>query len=210
MEGWWIASYIVLWFLVITLAVVVVALARQIGTLHLRLGPRGAFESDDEGPALGEAPQPTTRRALDGSLVTVGGPSGWQVVLFASPTCHLCDQLASSLSVAARMHDATALVVVDADEDDARPLITRKRIDAPVVAAPDIARAYAIPGTPFVVVMDPQGVVRAKGTANNLEQLEGLIETALARADRATAGNGDSDDGTHQAADDEGVLWSTN
>ncbi len=183
MQGWWIASYIVLWFLVVMLAVVVVALARQIGTLHLRLGPRGAFEADDEGPTLGAAPEATTRAALDGSLVTIGGPSEWQVVLFASPTCHLCDQLAPSLSVAARMHDARPVVVVDAEADDARPLIARKRVDAPVVAAPDIARAYAIPGTPFVVVLDPQGVVRAKGTANNLEQLEGLIETAVGRVE---------------------------
>ena len=195
MEGWWVASYIVLWFLVVILAVVVVALARQIGTLHLRLGPRGAFESDLEGPALGEAPEPTTRAALDGSLVTIGGPSGWQVVLFASPTCHLCDQLAPSLGVAARMHDAQPLVVVDAEEEEARPMIARKGgVDAPVVAAPDVVRAYGIPGTPFVVVLDHLGVVRAKGTANNLEQLEGLIETALARANR----------------DNEGVAWSIN
>nr|MBA2599124.1 methylamine dehydrogenase [Actinomycetota bacterium] len=38
MEGWWAASYLVLWLLVVMLCVVVVALARQIGTLHLRLG----------------------------------------------------------------------------------------------------------------------------------------------------------------------------
>ncbi len=74
-------------------------------------------------------------------------------------------------------------------------MIARKGgVDAPVVAAPDISRSYAIPGTPFLVVMDPQGVVRAKGTANNLEQLEGLIETAVARSERQR----------------EGVAWSTN
>ena len=54
MEGWWAASYVVLWLLVLVLMVVVVALARQIGTLHLRLGPRGALEMDEEGPQLGE------------------------------------------------------------------------------------------------------------------------------------------------------------
>ena len=52
MSGWWVAAFVVQWFLLIVLAVIVVALARQVGTLHLRLGPRGALEVDDEGPAL--------------------------------------------------------------------------------------------------------------------------------------------------------------
>jgi hypothetical protein len=43
-------------------------------------------------------------------------------------------------------------------------------------------RAWNVPGTPFVVVLDDLGVVRAKGTVNNLEQIEGLIDTADHRA----------------------------
>ena len=38
-----------------------------------------------------------------------------------------------------------------------------------------------VPGTPYAVVLDPTGVVRAKGTVNNLEQVEGLIDTARER-----------------------------
>ena len=33
---------------------------------------------------------------------------------------------------------------------------------------------YGVPGTPFVIVLDQHGIVRAKGTVNNLEQVEGL------------------------------------
>lgn len=184
MHGWWAASYIVLWFLVIVLSVVVVALARQIGTLHLRLGPRGALEFDTEGPPLGEAPVPSSWTALDGSAIEIGGPGQWQVLLFASPTCHLCDQVAPSLQVAARARHAESIVVVDVDETEARLAFSGKDISSPIVAAPELTRTFAIPGTPFVVVMDDLGVVRAKGTANNLEQLEGLIDTAFERARR--------------------------
>ena len=56
MSGWWAAAFVVQWILVAVLAIVVVALARQIGVLQLRLAPLGALEVDDEGPALGEAP----------------------------------------------------------------------------------------------------------------------------------------------------------
>ncbi len=50
MSGWWAAAFIAQWLLVVVLAAIVVALARQVGTLHLRLGPRGALEVDSEGP----------------------------------------------------------------------------------------------------------------------------------------------------------------
>lgn len=184
MHGWWAASYIVLWFLVVMLSIVVVALARQIGTLHLRLGPRGALEVDSEGPPLGEAPAPTSWTDLTGSKVEIPGPGRWQVILFASPSCHLCDQVAPSLHIAARSRTAEAIVVVDADEHETRLAFRSKDIAAPVVAAPELVRTLGIPGTPFVVVMDDFGIVRAKGTANNLEQLEGLIDTAFDRTRR--------------------------
>ena len=48
MSGWWTAAFIAQWVLLVVLCVVVVALARQVGTLHLRLGPRGALEIDTE------------------------------------------------------------------------------------------------------------------------------------------------------------------
>ena len=37
MSGWWAAAFVVQWILLAILTVVVVALARQIGVLHLRL-----------------------------------------------------------------------------------------------------------------------------------------------------------------------------
>ena len=51
-------AFVVQWILLVVLAVVVIALARQVGMLHLRLGPRGALEIDDEGPMLGDTPCP--------------------------------------------------------------------------------------------------------------------------------------------------------
>ena len=50
-----------------------------------------------------------------------------------------------------------------------------------VLHDPELERVYDVPGTPFVLVMDDAGVVRAKGTVNNLEQVEGLVDMALRR-----------------------------
>lgn len=145
--------------LLLALTVVVIALARQIGVLHLRISPVGALEVDDEGPALGSVPEPRRARMRDGTAATIGGPGPRRLVTFVSPTCPICEQVEPSLPAAARAHGLVAQVVEDAD----------------------VEVAYAVPGVPFVVVLDELGVTRAKGTVNSLEQIDGLIDTAARR-----------------------------
>jgi hypothetical protein len=159
MSGWWTAAFVAQWALLIVVCVVVVALARQVGTLHLRLGPRGALEIDDEGPPLGEALPSVTARAADGDRVALGGPGAGRLVLFSSPTCIVCREVAPGVPAAARAAGLEAQVLHD----------------------PDAERAFEVPGTPFLVVLDEAGIVRAKGTVNNLEQMEGLVDTAARR-----------------------------
>ena len=159
MSGWWAAAFVAQWLLLIALGVVVVALARQVGTLHLRLGPRGALEIDDEGPELGDALPATPARGANGDTVVVGGSGRGRLVLFSSPTCIVCREVAPGVPAAARAAGLEAQVVHD----------------------PDAERTFGVPGTPFLLVLDHLGVVRAKGTVNNLEQMEGLVDTAVAR-----------------------------
>ncbi|MGI8707221.1 MAG: hypothetical protein ACR2LG_03310 [Actinomycetota bacterium] len=188
MEGWWAASYLVLWLLVVMLCVVVVALARQIGTLHLRLGPRGALEMDVEGPPLGEAPQPFDVADVEGDPLSIGGPGQSQLLLFVSPGCHICQQVMPGVPAAAGAGSFTPYVVTDVDRVDTQAAFAGKSSPpAPLVPGLQIAQAYAVPGTPYVVMLDDRGIVRAKGTINNLEQLEGLVDTALRRAAEADA-----------------------
>jgi methylamine dehydrogenase accessory protein MauD len=159
MSGWWAVAFVVQWLLLVVLSVVVVALARQVGTLHLRLGPRGALEIDTEGPAVGEAPPELEARSADGSTLRVGGPGGARLLLFSSPTCPICEEVAPGVPAAAAAAGLEPQIVHD----------------------PAAEEALEVPGTPFVLVMDGGGVVRAKGTVNNLEQVEGLVDSALRR-----------------------------
>ncbi|HSJ51800.1 MAG TPA: hypothetical protein VLA90_11060 [Actinomycetota bacterium] len=159
MSGWWAAAFVVQWILLAVLTVVVVALARQVGVLHLRLGPVGAFEADDEGPEIGSAPPESDARTLAGETVLVGGPGPGRLLAFVSPTCPICELVLPSLPAAAA----------------AAGLIPQ------VVSDPRLEEAYDVPGVPFVVVLDELGVVRAKGTVNSLEQVEGLVDAARRR-----------------------------
>ena len=179
MHGWWAVSYVVLWILVVGLALLCLALARQVGTLHLRLGPRGALEIDQEGPPLGEAPEALDLADLDGRPVSIGGAGASQLVLFVSPDCPVCRDVLPSLPAAARAGGLSPVVVADLQPGETSDLLDRVR--APVAPAPFALDRYGVPGTPFAVVFDEMGVVRAKGTVNNLEQLEGLVDTAKRR-----------------------------
>ena len=181
MDGWWAASYVVLWALVVVLGIVVVALARQIGTLHLRLGPRGALEMDDEGPPLGEAPPAIETEDSAGRPVTIGGPGHAQLLLFVSPGCMVCEQVLPAVPAIAQTSKLHPVVVTDVDRHETSSAFAGKRVGATLVPGLDVAQSYSVPGTPYVVVLDEMGVVRAKGTVNNLEQMEGLVGSAERR-----------------------------
>jgi methylamine utilization protein MauE/thioredoxin family protein len=148
-EGFWLASYGLLWIAVAGLALLVFALYRQVGVLHMRVAPTGAFEHDAESIPLG-GPAPA---ATAGSLV-----------VFTSVSCPICAQLVHGLGALQSDH---AVPVVHARDDD------------PVGS--ELHREFGIPGTPYAVYVDGEGLVRAKGAVNTLEQLEGLVLTGRNR-----------------------------
>jgi methylamine dehydrogenase accessory protein MauD len=178
-----------LWLLVIALCAVVIALARQVGLLHLRLGPRGALEIDTEGPPLGEAPEPLTATDLSGARHTIGGAGERRLLLFVSAGCIVCEQVLPALGAVAASSGLVPSVVVELDRDEAGSAFSNRRLGVPVLPAPDAFAAYAVPGTPYAVVLDESGVVTAKGTPNTLEQLEGLADSAAGRKASAKHGS---------------------
>jgi len=183
--GWWAAAFVAQWVLVLVLCIVVVALARQVGTLHLRLGPRGALEIDEEGPPLGEAPLPKESVTVDGVEQVVGGPGAGQFLLFVSPTCPICETVLPSLGAVASVGRLEPVVIADADRRGVRNGLQGRRIEAPLIADPELVNDYGIPGVPYAVVLDERGIVLAKGTVNNLEQMEGMLDTAASRREDA-------------------------
>jgi len=183
LQSWWLASYVVLWALVVALCIVVVALARQIGTLHLRLGPRGALEIDSEGPPIGEAAGPLELAAIDDRRVTIGRRGEAELLMFVSPGCHVCEQVLPSVDAVASAGRLAPYVLTDVDKEETALAFGGRDLRAPVVPGLEAAQRYEVPGTPYVIVLDDYGVVRAKGTVNNLEQVEGLVDAARRRTD---------------------------
>jgi methylamine dehydrogenase accessory protein MauD len=138
---------------------------------------------DEEGPPLGEAPEPVDVRSASGETITVGGPGEPQFLLFVSPSCPICREVMPSLPVAARAGAMTPIVI--SDDERLSPKVPE---GVAAVGSPPLAEAYRVPGTPFAVLLDGVGMVRAKGIVNNLEQLEGLVDTARRRLEAAAHG----------------------
>ena len=136
------------------LAVLVLALYRQVGVLALRIAPRHALELAEEGPELGaEAP------GLDGIE-----RSGEELVAFLGAGCRVCHDLEPSLRALSR--EGLAMRLVYDVEDDAA------------------IERWNVPGTPFMVALgDGIAVAKGTvNTLEEVEGLLALGRARLAHA----------------------------
>jgi hypothetical protein len=139
------------------LAVAVLAMAREVGMLRLQLGSQSALEIAGEGPDLGELAPVLASPASPAE--TLG------VAVFTSEGCHLCKTLGPAV-----------------DSLRAEPGLEVRILDE--VAQSDAWRELGIPGSPYAIAHAADGTVLAKGTFNNLAQLESVVATG----DRRRAG----------------------
>jgi len=172
--------YIVAIQLVITLllAVLLFALARQVGVLHERLAPMGAMTSD-RGPAVGELAPTLSVATLAGERIEVGGASAAgrsRLLLFVSPNCPVCKKL---LPIARSFASAERLEVVligDGALAAQRAMIEQFGLERlAYVNSPQVGMAFQVGKLPYAVLIDASGVVRAKGLVNSREHLESLV-----------------------------------
>ncbi len=137
------------------LAVAVLALAREVGMLRLRLGPQSALEIPEEGPPLGE------RMSLSETLPT-RETTELLLAAFLSDGCHACRSVEPALENLA-----------------ADPILSVGMFDE--VRDTAAWREMNVPGSPYAVAMDLDGTVLAKGSFNNLAQIESVLATAERR-----------------------------
>jgi len=175
-----LVSNALLWCVVIVLALVVLALARQVGVLHERVAPAGAL-MPTTGPKVGEHTQPATYRDLGGTEVSVGGPSAdgrATLVLWVSPTCPVCKALVPTALSMAQAERLRLVFASDGDQLDRHQAYVRDlRIDGyPYVVSQALGISYAVSKLPFAVLIGADGVLKSKGLVNTREHLESLVE----------------------------------
>jgi hypothetical protein len=145
---------VALWVTVVILGLVVLAMLRQIGVLHARLRPMGVHFAG-EGPERGAlAPLPS---------VFDYGSSRLTLVTFTAPDCVICAQIRPGIRALEQQYGNVSVQIVD-HHPSTKPTFL----------------AFNVTSTPYVVTVGRDGIVRGRGVANSVEQVEVLIEESLA------------------------------
>jgi methylamine dehydrogenase accessory protein MauD len=174
-------SNIVLWIVVLSLSLVVLALVRQLGVLHERIAPAGALMLN-RGLNVGERVPMVDVVDLDGRGLRLGAPrdDGKSTLLvFVSPTCPVCKTLLPILK-SGRKDERDWLEVVlasDGDPDEHRKFATDQGLGGvPYVVSAPLGITYQVSRLPFAALLDATGILRARGLVNSREHLESLFE----------------------------------
>ena len=154
-DRWLTVGLVAALIAMVGLAAVVLALAREVGVLRLSIAGQGALEIPEEGPSVGD------HQAWAAAL-PVGRGELLALAIFSSEGCPVCRRVEPAISYVA-----------------ADPLLAVGVFDE--VAGAATWSAANIPGSPYAVALDASGVALAKGTFNNLTQLESIVATARAR-----------------------------
>jgi methylamine dehydrogenase accessory protein MauD len=173
-----IISEVLQWIVLAALAVAGLALARQVGVLHVRVAPAGALDAG-KGPAVGEQAPHLHVTTLDGKAMTIGkadASTSLRLLMFVSAQCPLCKSLipvAKSFAAAERVD----LVFIGDDDPAAQRAMIAKHDMAgyPFINSPEVGMAFEVAKLPHAVLLDAGGKVLAKGLVNSREHLESLI-----------------------------------
>jgi methylamine dehydrogenase accessory protein MauD len=181
MSGVWLASYVVLWLLVLVLAFLLAGALRQLGLLQLRLGDDPGALITDTGLERGTiAPDFTAVESENGELVTLSKlkPVA-RLIVFASPGCLSCRELMPGLNEVRKTRpEFDFLVICRGDVESCQAFGRMNRLEAPMVVdtTGQIEKDYLVTLTPFAYLLDHERNVVIRGIANDWRQLESLLE----------------------------------
>lgn len=176
-------SVALLWVLVLALAAVVAALARQIGVLHERVTPAGALLMS-EGARIGEKAPRLTLKDIRGRDISIGEPNDDKrstLLFFLAPSCPVCKTLLPVLRSARRSEASwlTILLASDGEMQEQLAFVEREELDAfGYVVSRELGMKYRVGKLPYAYLIDENGVLRTGGLVNSREHLESIFNAA--------------------------------
>ena len=175
-----VISNALLWVAVVTLGIVVLALVRQIGVLHVRLAPVGALMTRQD-LKVGEAAPTFNLNDLQDEPRSIGGPEAnglFTMLFFLSPTCDVCKTLLPALkSISARESWLRVVLASDGPRDQHEQFVADHELaEFPYLLSAELGMTYHVSQLPFAVLIDADGVLRAHGLVNSREHIESLFE----------------------------------
>jgi methylamine dehydrogenase accessory protein MauD len=176
-----IISNIVLWVVVVTLAIVIYALTRQIGVLYERVAPAGAL-AINQTLEVGQLATEMTLPSLSSGLIEIGGikqNNKSQLLFFVSPECPVCKTLLPAIKSSANAEANWVDVVFASDgkNDDHQGYVSKQGLDSyPYIVSELLGKNFGIAKLPYAVLIDSQGKIAAMGIINSREHIDSLFE----------------------------------
>ena len=176
-------SVVLLWLAVAVLALLLWALSRQVGVLFERVAPMGALVTD-AGPPVGSPAPAMALSGLQSESLRIGGEQAQPTLLFfLSPDCPVCKKLIPALKGVARDEKGKGkgrglrvVLASDGERGDHLAFIRKQGLEQlPYVLSTELGMAFRVSRLPYVVVMDTQGRIAAKGLVNSREQFDSLL-----------------------------------
>jgi hypothetical protein len=145
-----IISQVLSWIVILVLGTALLALARQVGVLHMRVAPAGALTTAG-GPSVGDLADAIPAQTLEGRMTVVGGPAPGTALRLLS-------------------------FVGDDEPAAQREMISKHGLERyTFINGPEVGQAYGVGKLPFAVLLDERGAVLSKGLVNSREHLESLV-----------------------------------
>jgi hypothetical protein len=165
MSGAWIALFVSLWAVVLLLLLLVLGLIRQVALLKTPAsgsqappksrGYAGVFPARNVAWVRSSAEGTDSRRA--------------RILVFLSSGCGACRRVASEFGDGDQRErarrpawDAIDLIVVT-DAQGSQQFASLRPTEVLIQATGEVSHAWDVPGTPFAVAIDVEGVVRDSG-----------------------------------------------
>jgi len=139
----------------------------------------GAMEQE-MGLEIGTQAPDFTLPDAAGQMVSLDDFAGQRVLLaFSSTDCRACTEMYPHLTAfSENQPDVQVVMISQGSAEENQQLVQAQGFTFPVLAWDDsVARDYQVAGTPFLYVIDAEGVITNADFANTLEQLEALVES---------------------------------
>ena len=192
MTGLWLASYLVLWGLVVVMCLFLIGILRQLGLLRRQLEPellpsQPQEESsipplEHDGPTIGSPLvdlEATTINGFGAMTPATLRDQGRTLLVFMSPLCETCQHIVEPLNLLVEDAARTlhAAVIMRGDTQSCRAFVSLFPLHIPVICDSDraITMGLDIHRTPFGLLYDEHGTLIRKGVIGKHEDLLALL-----------------------------------
>lgn len=192
MTGLWLASYLVLWVVVVVVCFLLIGILRHLGFIQRQLDVQvQPSEPQDDGtiPALELDGPPVGSPLMNLEVETINKTGHLKLmalhedrpllVMFMSPLCETCQHIVEPLNalVTDVSYGVRPTVIMRGDEQMCRAFLSVFPLHMPVVCDKErtITKGFGIHHTPFGLLYDVHGTLIRKGLVGDEDDLLALL-----------------------------------